>query len=109
MKVESPLIFAHVRAAYPGMLVTEANCHPFQHGRFMWMHNGTIGDYRKISRKARESLRDDLFDFMQGTTDSEMTFALFLNQIRDPMAEYSPEELRYKVVATIKKIQQLCQ
>ena len=40
MKVKSPCIFAHVRAAYPGMLVTEANCHPFQHGRFLWMHNG---------------------------------------------------------------------
>jgi glutamine amidotransferase len=107
LKVVSPLIFAHVRAAYPGMLVTEANCHPFHHGRFLWMHNGMIGEYRKMSRKARDSLRDDLYDFMQGTTDSEMTFALFLNQIKDPMGDYTPEELKYKVVATLKKIDQL--
>lgn len=39
-KVRSPLIFAHVRAAIPGMLVSEANCHPFQYGRYLWMHNG---------------------------------------------------------------------
>ncbi len=61
-----------------------------------------------MSRNARETLRDDLFDFMQGTTDSEMTFALFLNQLKDSMGEYTPEELRYKVVATLKKIDQLC-
>ncbi len=36
-----------------------------------------------------------------------MTFALFLNQLGDPMADYSPEELRQKVVATIRKIHQL--
>jgi hypothetical protein len=55
-KVWSKLIFAHVRAAYPGMMVSEgiisftqanshkfkANCHPFQSGRYLWMHNGTL-------------------------------------------------------------------
>ena len=29
-KITSPLVFAHVRAAYPGMPVSEQNCHPFQ-------------------------------------------------------------------------------
>ena len=29
-KIMSPLVFAHVRAAYPGMPVSEQNCHPFQ-------------------------------------------------------------------------------
>ncbi len=41
-KISSPLIFAHVRAAYPGMLVSEANSHPFQRGKFLWMHNGML-------------------------------------------------------------------
>ena len=36
-KLESGLIFAHVRAAYPGMPVSEQNCHPFQWGRYMFM------------------------------------------------------------------------
>ena len=31
-KLESGVIFAHVRAAYPGMPVSEQNCHPFQWG-----------------------------------------------------------------------------
>ena len=31
-----------VRAAMPGMPVSEQNCHPFQWGRYMWMHNGMV-------------------------------------------------------------------
>lgn len=64
-KIRSPLIFAHVRAAYPGMLVSEANCHPFQFGRFLWMHNGGIGKFPAVARALRESLRDDLYNTMQ--------------------------------------------
>lgn len=26
----------------PGMPVSEQNCHPFQWGRYMWMHNGMV-------------------------------------------------------------------
>ncbi len=33
---------AQVRAAMPGMPVSEQNCHPFQFGRYMWMHNGMV-------------------------------------------------------------------
>lgn len=42
---------------------------------------------------------------MQGTTDSELTFALFLNQIGDPMGDYTPDDLRKKVIQTIEIIQ----
>lgn len=46
--IRSPLIFAHVRAAYPGMPVSEQNCHPFQWGRYMWMHNGVVAGFSKV-------------------------------------------------------------
>ena len=53
-KVTSPLIFAHVRAAYPGMPVSEQNCHPFQvgdqssgsQGQGVWVRVWvTVGDW----------------------------------------------------------------
>jgi predicted glutamine amidotransferase len=47
-KIVSPLIFAHVRAAYPGMPVSEQNCHPFAWGRYLWMHNGVVGGFAKV-------------------------------------------------------------
>jgi predicted glutamine amidotransferase len=37
--VSSHLFFAHIRAAI-GSPVQQSNCHPFRHGRWLWMHNG---------------------------------------------------------------------
>src|SRR6202008_7436 len=37
--IRSRLFFAHVRAS-TGTATTRPNCHPFAHGRWMFMHNG---------------------------------------------------------------------
>jgi predicted glutamine amidotransferase len=39
--IRSHLFFAHIRAAI-GSAVQQANCHPFRHGRWLFMHNGFI-------------------------------------------------------------------
>jgi glutamine amidotransferase len=77
-KIVSPLIFAHIRAASPGSPTNETNCHPFQCGRFMWMHNGCIADFGKVKKRIINHLDDRLFDRILGTTDSEYCFLLFL-------------------------------
>ncbi len=64
-KIVSPLVFAHVRAAYPGMPVSEQNCHPFQWGRYMWMHNGVVGGFMRIRRALLASLSDAAYDTVQ--------------------------------------------
>jgi hypothetical protein len=58
------------------------NCHPFTCGRYLFMHNGNVHDFTKIRRALLERLRDCLFEWLSGTTDSELLFALFLNQVR---------------------------
>jgi len=78
-KIRSPLFFGHVRAASPGILTTETNCHPFLFGHFMWMHNGFISDFNLIKRRLTSLLTDELYLQIQGTTDSEAIFMLFLN------------------------------
>ena len=50
--IRSPLFFAHVRAA-TGTPTTRPNCHPFVHGRWMFMHNGQVGDWSLIRRRSR--------------------------------------------------------
>ena len=42
--VRSRLFFAHIRAAI-GSPVQQTNCHPFRHGRWLFMHNGFIDDF----------------------------------------------------------------
>lgn len=79
--VSSPCVMAHVRAASPGMPVAESNCHPFQRDRFLFMHNGHVGSFREIRRALLASLRDEAFHVIQGSTDSEHLFAVFLDEL----------------------------
>jgi predicted glutamine amidotransferase len=80
-KLRTGMVFAHVRAASPGMSVTELNCHPFRHGELLWMHNGRVAQFPRIKRRLRESLSDERYAFIQGTTDSEHAFAVFLDRL----------------------------
>ncbi|MCL4704960.1 class II glutamine amidotransferase [bacterium] len=79
-KVRSNCIFAHVRAASVGD-VAEINCHPFHYRQFLFMHNGNIGGFKVIKRSLRQRLSDELYEWIQGQTDSEHFFALFLNNL----------------------------
>jgi ergothioneine biosynthesis protein EgtC len=76
-QVRSRLFFAHVRAA-TGTASTRANCHPFTHGRHMFMHNGQIGGYAAIKRRLEHLIPDELYHSRQGNTDSEALFLLIL-------------------------------
>ncbi|MBA3535631.1 MAG: class II glutamine amidotransferase [Tatlockia sp.] len=76
-KIKSPCFFAHVRAAGAAG-VTNYNCHPFVHGKWMLMHNGDISDFMAVKRHLRHLLDDDIYNWIQGETDSEHLFALFL-------------------------------
>ncbi|MFG6446674.1 class II glutamine amidotransferase [Roseateles sp. BYS180W] len=75
--VRSPLFFAHVRAATGGG-ITRLNCHPFQHGPWMFMHNGQIGGFSQLRRIMEMRLPDHLYERRRGATDSELLFLLIL-------------------------------
>jgi len=85
--VESPLVFAHIRAS-TGSAVQQTNCHPFRHGRWLWMHNGVIGDFRDVKRELVLAIDPSLYPFIEGSTDSEVFFflALTLGLEDDPPA-----------------------
>jgi predicted glutamine amidotransferase len=92
-KIHSPCMFAHVRAASPGIPVEELNSHPFSCGKLMFMHNGVLGGYKQIRRKLLRSLNDVAYDAIQGSTDSEHMFGLFLNHIADPYGNVTCEQM----------------
>lgn len=104
--VKSPCFFAHIRAASPGMQVAEANCHPFQFGRYLWMHNGGVKDFHYIKRQVQQSLPDHLFHVIQGTTDSEHAFAVFLNLLGDTEHIVLAQDLGQLLVKTIERLEQ---
>ena len=78
--VRSRLFFAHVRAATGGGIARH-NCHPFRHGKWLFMHNGQIGGYAGVRRALEAQLPDTLFAARRGATDSELLFLLALARI----------------------------
>ena len=106
-KTRASLLFAHVRAASPGMAVNEANVHPFAYDRFTWMHNGSVAGFHQFKRALREGLKDEFYDMIQGTTDSEHAFALFLDTLNVPFGEATAADLRRALVGTIARLNEL--
>jgi predicted glutamine amidotransferase len=75
--VTSHLFFAHIRAAI-GSPVQQSNCHPFRHGRWLWMHNGFIDGFAAVKRELVLAVDESLFPEIKGGTDTEILFYLAL-------------------------------
>ena len=75
--IESPLVFAHIRASTGGA-IQQTNCHPFRHGRWLWMHNGMIREFATVKRDLVLAVDPSLYPEIEGTTDTEVFFHLAL-------------------------------
>jgi len=73
----SGMFLAHIRAS-TGTPVQQSNCHPFRHGRWLWVHNGAIRDFSVLKRDLVLAVDPELYPFMAGSTDSEVMFFLAL-------------------------------
>jgi len=78
--IESPIFMAHIRAA-TGTATNRQNCHPFVNGRYMFAHNGQVGEYCRVRRALETLLPDSLYRYRQGTTDSEILFLLLVHYV----------------------------
>ena len=76
-RIRSPLVFAHIRAS-TGAPVQQTNCHPFRHGQWLWMHNGSIAEFAKVKRDLVFAVDPSLIPTIEGSTDSEPFFFLAL-------------------------------
>lgn len=86
-QIRSRTFFAHVRAA-TGTATSRANCHPFTHGRYLFMHNGQVGGWARVRRRVEALIPDELYPSRTGTTDSEAIFlaAMARGLEHDPVA-----------------------
>ncbi len=100
-QVRSRLFFAHVRAA-TGTATSRANCHPYAHGRFLFMHNGQVGGWQRVRRRVEALIPDALYAGRTGTTDSE---AIFLAAIGRGL-EHDPVPALQATLAEVRAIMQ---
>jgi glutamine amidotransferase len=76
-QIRAGVVFAHIRAS-TGTAVQQTNCHPFRHGRRLWMHNGLIAGFPLVRRDLSLVVDPSLYAEIEGSTDSEILFFLAL-------------------------------
>jgi predicted glutamine amidotransferase len=77
-RVEATTVLAHVRRATVGR-VGLANTHPFVHGRFALVHNGTVPYFASIQSRLLDAMTAEHRAGIQGGTDSEHLLHLILS------------------------------
>jgi len=105
-KIVSDCMFAHVRAA-TGTPVNELNCHPFHYANYLFMHNGDIEGFMKIKREMVKHLPDNIYANIEGLTDSEHLFALFLHQLEKQRAKDVPTKMANALEDAIVEVEQI--
>jgi glutamine amidotransferase len=78
--VSSETVIAHIRKATVGP-TTILNSHPFQYGRWILAHNGTIPEFESVRAELHALIAPRLLRFILGETDSEVIFFLFLTEL----------------------------
>jgi glutamine amidotransferase len=79
--VDSEALLAHARYATVGAQKDE-NTHPFRFRRWLFAHDGTVEAFRDVRPRLIQALPDFLRRNIEGETDSEHAFMLFLKYMR---------------------------
>ena len=75
--ISSRLFFTHIRAAI-GSAVQQTNCHPFRHGRWLFMHNGYLNELATVKRDLVLAVDPSLYPEIKAQADTEVLFYLAL-------------------------------
>ncbi|MBI4821932.1 MAG: class II glutamine amidotransferase [Deltaproteobacteria bacterium] len=108
--VSSESVVAHVRRATVGGS-SILNTHPFQHGRWVFAHNGEISDFERCRARLTREVAPRLRRFILGETDSEVIFFLFLTVLSGygPLASrLSAEEVQAALATAVVWVRSLC-
>jgi glutamine amidotransferase len=97
-QIRAGLFLAHVRAS-TGTPISRSNCHPFRHGRWLFMHNGQIGEFDRLRRDLAFAVDPELFPCIKGATDSELFFHLLIGAGLDS----DPAGAMRRAVATVEE------
>jgi predicted glutamine amidotransferase len=102
-RLEAATIIAHVRHATVGAMVLE-NTHPFTHGAFAFVHNGTVPYFDEIRPCMLAEMSSKHRDAILGATDSGHLFHMILSAY-----ERDPERPLLDVVReTLRRVFQWC-
>lgn len=104
-KISTHCLLAHVRAASHGHVMLP-NCHPFSWKNLSMMHNGTIHGFQFIKRTLQNALSDETFHWIEGNTDTEHFYALFIDQLNTQPPPHTTQHIADSLIRTIKQVQE---
>ena len=103
--INSHLFMAHIRAIKPfsNSIVNENNCHPFQYRNILFMHNGDLKETLSLKKYLYQNVPNYLLNNIQGQTDSELVFCLFLSKLPNEYTnpEKNPNQYHIKYYKTV--------
>jgi len=110
--ISTMTLLAHIRAASSFSVVNTSNNHPFIFGRYSFVHNGEVGQFNKIKRQMANHVSQAMYELIHGTTDSELTAALFFtflceNDVKQLQVVHSLEKMRAAMRKTLSLIDTL--
>lgn len=108
--VSSETVLAHVRRATVGEN-SVLNCHPFQHGRWVFAHNGEIPEFERFREPLTQEIAPRLRRFVLGETDSEIVFYMFLSELsrHGPLGkDFAINEVHDALRTTLSRVAEIC-
>jgi glutamine amidotransferase len=105
-RVSARTVVAHLRLASVGS-VEKRNAHPFTLGRWCFVHNGTVRNFARHQAEVEALIRPDLRAHIQGATDSERCFYLFLTRLAEQQPLDSPACVEKVACALAKTMEQV--
>ncbi|KAF7799392.1 hypothetical protein EIP86_010624 [Pleurotus ostreatoroseus] len=108
-------VFAHIRAASGSTAITTSNNHPFNFGRWCFMHNGQVAhfDMSQVRKELVHAVSDEAHNLVKGTTDSEHLAALFFTFMEEKQGaqawerSHPLEEVKLALEKAVAKIIQI--
>jgi glutamine amidotransferase len=100
--VRSTAVLASLRAASTFLPVEESSTAPFTSGPWLFAHNGEVNEFRSGTAAAmRRGVSDERLTAIEGTTDSELLFAMVLDRLDEGAA---PHEALADTVRAVDKL-----
>ncbi|MCL9683632.1 class II glutamine amidotransferase [Legionella maioricensis] len=112
-KISPYCLLAHLRGVsyHEQQVVSIQNVHPFifAQSNVVLAHNGSLSHFEIMRYDLLEYIKPEYKKQINGTTDSEWIYAVFLSQLPSPIGIYETEDIIQAVLETLKILQRVRQ
>ncbi len=112
-KISPYCLLAHLRGVsyHEEQIVSIQNVHPFSFPKsnVVLAHNGSLSHFEMMRYDLLEYIKPDYKNHINGTTDSEWIYGVFLSQLPSPIGMYETEDIIKAVLETLRILQRVRQ